>query len=267
MTTTFTTTNTNKRVAHIWLSSQLGEPFTQEINESPATSQIYQFNLPEVEMPKYTKYTLKVNKFQMGPNHPYDIGTSVYGLAPLNPPVPLKVNIDGGFDITSFGCFIEMIGNPFELNYVPNVNAVGLGVGPEPSSRGADAAGRAICGFDATAVGNGLSAQSTYENPKIVVNGSILGHNAVRIKIIDQAYFETVIGDISRPTAVPPRGISPLPPWTMCLEIEGIDGFEEFDMNAPQAKPNPTNGINTMNHSGFVDNNNYNSGGNGQIGY
>lgn len=259
MTTTFITTNTNKRVAHIWLSSQLGEPLTQDIPESPASSQVYQFNLPEVEMPKYTKYTLKVNKFQMGPNHPYDITASVYGLAPLNPPVPLKISIAGGLDIASFGCFLEMIGDPFELNYSPNAEAVGLGVGPEPSSRGADVAARAICGFDATASGNGLSTQSTYENPKIVVNGSILGHNAVRIRVVDQAYFETVIGDIPRAG----RGISPLPPWTMCLEVEGVDGFEEFDMAAPPAAPLVTNGMNTMNHAGFGSGH----GGNKQIGY
>ncbi len=266
MTTTFITTNNNKRVAHIWLSSQLGEPFTQDINESPASSQVYQFNLPEVEMPKYTKYTLKVNKFQMMPNHPYDIATSVYGLAPLNPPVPLKIATAGGFDIASFGCFIEMIGDPFELNYSPNAEAVGLGVGPQPSSRGTDVAARAICGFDATAVGNGLCAQSTYENPKIVCNNSILGHNAVRIRIVDQSYFETVIGDIPR-AGPPARGISPLPPWTMCIEIEGIDGYEEFDMEAPRPAPLPTNGINTMNHSGFHDSNKYGGSGNGQIGY
>jgi len=271
MNTTFSITNKNKRVAHIWLTSQLGEQHTANIVESPASDQEYQFNLPEVEMPKYSKYTLKVNKFCMMPNYLYDPAVSAYGLEPLpaNASSLMCMNgtdsIPAGVNIHSFGCFVEMIGDPFELNYVPNSEAVALGVGAEPSSRGADIAGRVICGFDATAVGNGLCALTTYENPKLVCNSSILGHNQVRIKIIDQAYFEPVVGDVAR--AAGPTPIRPLPPWTMCLEIEGIDGYEEFPMPAPQAKPISTGGINTMFQSGFHDTNKYRGGGNGQIGY
>ena len=83
METTFSITNTNKRVAHIWLVSQLGMPGTARQAESPASSQLYEFNLPEVEMPKYTKYTLQVKQFQMLPNHPYDPAAGAYGLEPV----------------------------------------------------------------------------------------------------------------------------------------------------------------------------------------
>jgi hypothetical protein len=273
METTFVITNKNKRVAHVWFTSQLGEGFTATVPTSPASDQEYQFNLPEVEMPKYSKYTIKVNKFCLLPNYVYDPAAIAYGMEPLpanaspimvlNGPLSTQ-GIPAGVNINSFGCFVEMTGDPFELNYIPNGDAVALGLGPgQGLGRGVEQTGRVLCGFDATAVGNGLCALTTYENPKIVVSNGILGHNSVRIKIIDQAYFETVVGDVERGG----NPIRPLPPWTMCLEIEGIDGFEEFDMPAPQPKPIPTGGINTMFQSGFHDSNKYGGGGNGQVGY
>tara|TARA_R110000822_G_scaffold112325_6_gene243247 strand:+ start:1138 stop:1977 length:840 start_codon:yes stop_codon:yes gene_type:complete len=279
METTFSITNTNKRVAHIWLVSQLGMPGTARQAESPASSQLYEFNLPEVEMPKYTKYTLQVKQFQMLPNHPYDPAAGAYGLEPVAAAQPLMVNAGGttvppGAIIQSKGAFIQFEGDPFELNYVPNQNHTGAAPvnPPNPFGRGVERLGRTVMPFDTTASGSGLCSTERPTNPKIVCNNSILGHNAIRVDIVDQLYFELVIGDVARaavpgPPAIPAHGIRPLPPWGMCIEIEGIDGFEEFDMPMARPEPLPTGGINTMFQSGFHDSNKYGGGGNGQIGY
>lgn len=281
METTFSITNNNKRVAHIWLVSQLGMPGTARQVESPASSQLYEFNLPEVEMPKYSKYTLQVKQFQMLPNILYDPATSAYGLEPAPPAVlpaatPLYVNAGGitvpaGARIQSKGAFIQFEGDPFELNYVPNVNHTGAPPAnpPNPFGRGVERLGRTVMAFDTTAAANGLCSTERPTNPKIVCNSSILGHNAIRVDIVDQLYFELVIGAPQVPVVIPNPGspIRPLPPWGMCIEIEGIDGYEEFDMPMARPEPLPTGGINTMFQSGFHDSNKYGGGGNGQIGY
>ena len=72
----------------------------------------------------------------------------------------------------------------------------------------------------------------------------------MRISILDQATFGLVLGR----HATVAGGQLPLPTFGMCLEVEGIDGFEDEPRNQYMKQPNPTNGVGTHNQAGFQDN-------------
>jgi hypothetical protein len=233
-TTTFTNVNTNKRKAHIWISSLTqGIPGSVELPGSPGSSQLYDINIQPDSMPGYSKYTVQIKMFQLNP-----VNTAA---TPLLPPVFAQSYMS---EIGTYvqGCFIDIEGFPVEMNYLPDTIQAN-------QERNNQRLGHAFGAFDGSYSHAGYCATTSPDQPKIVVTREILGNNQVRISIIDQATFELVLGS----TAAAPANFIALPTWGMCLEVEGVDGFEDDPRSQYMKQPNPTNGINTMNHSGFQD--------------
>jgi hypothetical protein len=116
------------------------------------------------------------------------------------------------------GCFIDIEGFPVEMNYLPDTIQAN-------QERNNQRLGHAFGAFDGSYSHAGYCATTSPDQPKIVVGS----------------------------TAGAPAAFIALPTWGMCLEVEGVDGFEDEPRDQYMKQPNPTNGINTMNHSGFQD--------------
>lgn len=229
----FINVNTNKRTAHIWLSSLLnGVPGSVELAGSPGSSQLYDINISPDSMPKYSKYTVQIKMFQINP-----VNTAAVGAAPvwLQP----YMNEDGGY---VQGCFIDIEGLPVEMNYLPDTLQAA-------QARNNQRLGTAFGSFDGSYSHAGYCGTTQPNQPKIVVGRGIIGMNQIRISILDQNTFSLVLGRHNTVGA----GQLPLPTFGMCLEVEGVDGFEDEPRLQNTLGANPTNGMGTGYQQGFQD--------------
>lgn len=244
----FINVNTNKRKAHIWISSLVnGIPGSAEIGASPASSQLYNINILPDAMPGYSKYTVTVKMFQLNP--------VLVSAAGVYPPVfgQPYVTHDDGYPVQ--GCFIDIEGLPIEMNYLPDTFEAA-------QARNNQRLGHAVAAFDGGYSHAGYTGDTKPDQPKIVVSREILGMNQLRISILDQNTFDLIIGRTATAVA---NSYRPLPTWGMCLEVEGVDGFEDEPRLQQLNQPNPTNGDGTMNQAGFQDS--YKNKEKRQIGY
>ncbi len=229
--TDYINVNTNKRKAHIWISSLTqGVPGSGELAGSPGSSQLYDIKILPDSMPKYSKYTIQVKMFQINP-----VNTAAPGAAPvfLQP----YMNEDGGY---VQGCFIDIEGLPVEMNYLPDTLLAA-------QARNNQRLGTAFGAFDGSYSHAGYCGTTSPNQPKIVVGRGILGNNQIRISILDQATFSLVQGRTGG------AGQIALPNWAMCLEVEGVDGFEDEPRLQNTLGANPTNGLGSGYHQDFKD--------------
>jgi hypothetical protein len=238
----FTNVNTNKRKAHVWISSLANAvPGSATWTTSPSSSSLYNINIQPESMPGYSKYTVQVKLFQINP---------------LNTAAPGAPGVAAYADFQTVtnkqwasGCFIEIEGLPSEMNYVPDILTPTVGVATRANQR----MGHIVAAFDSGYSSLGYVGDVRPDQPKIVVTRQILGNNQLRIEIIDQASFELVVGVAAAPAVPTANPTTALPAWGMCLEIEGVDGFEDEPRHQFMKQPNPTNGQGTAFQSGFQD--------------
>ena len=224
--TDFINVNTNKRKAHIWISSLTqGIPGSVELAGSPGSSQLYDINISPDSMPAYSKYTVQIKMFQLNPVNTAAAGAVPVWLQPYMSEVGTYVQ----------GCFIDIEGLPVEMNYLPDT---------------LQRLGTAFGAFDGSYSHAGYCATTSPDQPKIVCGRGIIGNNQIRISILDQATFELVLGS----TAAAPNNFIALPTFGMCLEVEGVDGFEDPVRHGLTLGANPTSGLGSGNHQGFTDN-------------
>jgi hypothetical protein len=252
----FQLTNINKRKIHVWISSFLHSvagsgiiPAGQNGVAVPgaisrATSALYNLIVPLAGAPAYSKYTVQVKQFALDKN---------LTAAGANRDVENQLNqtVAAGA-ICIDGLPLALMGTPqFNTTAVEaGVPAVPVPPHPQqlPQSQSEVAFGKIMAVFDVDPTGNGAPALANDpSNPKVVVERNILGENQIRIEIRDAINMEYCYGGIFA------AGAAALPDWTMCLEIEGLDGFEEFPVARRGAQPNPTNGMGTGNQAGFHD--------------
>jgi hypothetical protein len=242
--TDFSNVNTNKRKAHVWISSLVNAiPGSAFYATSPSSSSLYNINIQPESMPGYSKYTVQVKLFQLNPLN------TVAGVPGVAAYVDFQTADNKQW---AHGCFIEIEGLPSEMNYVPDILTPTAGVATRANQR----MGHIVAAFDSGYSSLGYVGDVRPDQPKIVVTRQILGNNQLRIEIIDQASFELVVGVAGVPlgAGIPtPPPITALPAWGMCLEIEGVDGFEDEPRHQFPKQPNPTNGQGTAFQSGFQD--------------
>ena len=230
----FINVNTNKRRAHIWISSLTqGIPGSVEFPGSAGSSQLYDINISPDSMPKYSKYTVQIKMFQLNP-----VNVSALGAVPAwGQPY---MTTDGAY---VQGIFIDIEGLPVEMNYLPDTIQA-------DQARNNQRLGTAFGACDGSYSHAGYCATTSPDQPKIVCGRGIIGNNQIRISILDQATFGLVMGR----TAATAGGVLALPVFGMLLEVEGVDGFEDEPRLQGGLGANPTNGLGTGNQQSFKDN-------------
>lgn len=235
----FVNVNTNKRKAHVWISSLTqGVPGSAEIPASPFSSQLYDIKIDPTGMPKYSKYTVQVKNFQINP-----VNTAAF--TPNTAPIWTQQYVDED-GLAVQGAFIDIEGLPVELNYLPDTLEAA-------QARSNQRLGTAFASFDGAYSHAGYCGTTSPDQPKIVVGRGILGNNQIRISILSQSTFGLVIGRKAHGAGAGAVVALPLPTFAMCLEIEGVDGFEDEPRHQFTLGANPTNGLGTGYQQNFQD--------------
>ena len=239
--------NTNQQKAYIWINSSLGAlpgtgtiqptlvPVTPGSNISDA---MYNIDLGLAQMKKYSKYSVRVAQFQLEANNT---------AAAPNPAAYTELRDQDGKRTTSL--IVVLKGLPRDLNTTCQNHSVQAIVGAEPTIR-QDAIENIYCTADAGGVANGYCAVERPLTPKFVCTKQLLGPLQLRVEIRDAGSTKLVSGGWN---AASGAGFRSLPPFNLCLEVEGIAGYEEFPVPKPQIQPNLTNGVGTGNQFGFSD--------------
>ena len=227
---------TNKPKGYMWLSSTTNffNPFNAA---TPASSATYRTNLGMSEMPKYSKYTICVKQFQLDANNT----VAAPGVAAFT-----DLRDEDGNRV--FSCAVCIAGLPREKNTIGQPNHV-IATAAANAIRQTHLENAYLL-FDGANSANGYSSTERPTTPKYVVSNAILGPQEIQVSIRSTIGWKLVSGGWNVGAGI---GLRALPNWTMCLEVEGIDGFEEFAMSIPRAPPLMTNGVNTANQAGFVD--------------
>ena len=225
---------TNKPKGYIWLSSNCNF-FNPSYAGSPGSSATYRTDLGLSLMPKYSKYTICLKQFQLDANNTAALG-AVAAFTDLRDEDQNRV----------FSCAVCITGLPREKSTVgfPNDQAIAANAIMQTHLQ------NAFLLFDGSNSGNGYSSTERPTTPKFVVSNAILGPQELRVDIRSTITWALVSGGWNGALGI---GFRALPNWTMCLEVEGIDGYEEFPMSIPRAPPIMTNGVNTTNQAGFAD--------------
>ena len=242
--------NTNQQKAYIWVNSSLGAlPGTgtiQPVGVDPGSNisdAMYNIDLGLAQMKKYSKYTVRVAQFQLEANNT---------AAVPNPAAYTELRDQDGKRVTSL--IVCLRGLPRDMNTICANHSVQAVLGAEPTIR-QDAIENIYCTVDAGGVGNGYCAIERPLTPKFVCTKQLLGPLQLRVEIRDAGSTKLVSGGWA-PAPGNGAAFRSLPPFNLCLEVEGIAGFEEFPVPVPQIQPNLTNGVGTGNHFAFSDGDN-----------
>ena len=244
--------NTNQQKAYIWINSSLGAIPGTGTYSNPApgnpgsniSDALYNVDLGMAQMKKYSKYSVRVAQFQLEANN-----TAAFGANPvfteLRDELGKRVN---AIMVVIKGLPRDQFTTCDDFSVRP-ANAA-LPVGADVAVR-QDALDNVFLVSDAGGIPNGYCAVERPRAPQFVVTKQIFGPMQLRVEIRDAGSTRLVAGG----WAGLPVGINyrSLPPFNLCLEIEGIAGYEEFPVLKPQIQPNLTNGIGTGNQFGFTD--------------
>ena len=224
----------NKRKTHLWFGSRNRIDNSEVVALSPNSAFNLQLNFPE-SMPRYSKYTLEVKQFVL-----QNVAQTGQGAG-----VPNYEGNTTGNSVCS--CVVDLRGLPYEENF----KQIG-GVGYNANNNNAEGSAYLTrIGLDVGSAGIGFgSVEPKTDNPKVVVgrlNGTAFCSVSLRDIMNDDIIIATpnAIGGAARPIGS----------WVCCLEIEGVDGYEECIHGAEHSAPIATNGLNNQNHMGFQNNN------------
>lgn len=226
----------NKRKTHIWFGSRNRIGGSETLAYSPNSSFNLQLNFPE-SMPRYSKYTVQVKQFVL-----QNVAQNTQGGAPG---IPNYESVPTSNTVAS--CTVNLQGLPYEDNF-KQIGGQGYNANNN-NANGTEILTR--IGLDVGSAGVGFaSVEPKSDQPKIVVgrlNGSAFCTASLRDIMTDELIAATpnAIGGV-------PRAIGN---WACCLEIEGVDGYEECIHGAENPAPINTGGINNQNHIGFQNNN------------
>lgn len=244
--------NTNKEKTHIWFGSRNRIAGTYQLpaggagvaaGGSPNSGFDLNIQFPQ-SMPKYSKYTVQIKQFGMRNKQQTQQGaagtlTPNYECPDGTPASQAVLYLRG----------LPYIGN-FEQCTGSDVVRTGGGNGST------DCPFLTRISLDTGSLGAGSSCvEPKTDQPKIAV-GRLNGFCTLTAELRDPL-------DMSQ---YPPQHVVVTPnagggnfralgEWIACLEIEGIDGCEEFSCPARDGQPLVTNGLNNQNHQGFQNNN------------
>ena len=239
----------NKEKTHIWIGSQnkidgtyqlpAGGP-APAVNGSPNSGFDMNIEFPQ-SMPKYSKYTIQVKQFALQNKAQTGQGAAVpnYECPDGTPACTAILYLRG---LPYVGNFEQLTGSDLAANSAANGCA--------------DCPILTRIALDTGSLGRGTSCvEPKTDQPKITV-GRLNG-------------FCTVTAELRDPhdaTQHPPQHIVVTPNaaagnyrtlgnWIALLEIEGVDGCEEYVCPGDANQPIMTNGLNNQNHQGFQNNN------------
>lgn len=225
----------NKRKTHLWFGSRNRIDGSEKVTLSPNSAFDFQLNFPE-SMPRYTKYTVQVKQFvlqNVAQNGQAGNGVPNY-----------EGNVTGQ---TVCNCVVDLIGLPYEDNFRQNGGA-GYNT---LNNNAANSTILTRIGLDVGSAGIGFgSVEPKSDQPKIVV-GRLNGSAFCTVSLRD-IMSEDII--IATPNAVG-GAARPIGNWACLLEVEGVEGFEEFVCPPAHGQPMMTNGMGNQNHIGFQNNN------------
>jgi len=232
-----------KRKVHIWFGSRNRITGSELTVVSPNSEFNVQLEFPQ-DMPKYSKYTVQVKQFSL--QNSVNNGPA--------PGIPNYTDQDGFVVSTAF---FRIRGLPYEDNYQMQTGEDHhhhVGPLPNPIRGILETPILTRIGLDSGNLGEGTACvEPKTDQPKVVV-GRLNGFCVVTCSLRNGmgGYGRDLI--LTTPIAVgqPNRQLGP---WCCLLEVEGIDGYEEFICPPTASQPIMTNGINNQNHVGFQNNN------------
>jgi len=218
--------NTNQQKAYIWINSAMGAlPGSGDIQPtvapavvsvgSNASNALYSVDLGMAQMKKYSKYSIRLAQFQMEANNTVAApGAAAY------------TELRDRYGKRTTALMIVIKGLPRDLNTVCQNYAVQpvVALGQAPRIR-QDAVENIFALVDAGGIANGYCGVERPRVPQFVVTKQIFGPLQLRVEIRDAGSTQLVSGGYNAASNI---GFREIPPFNICLEVEGLAGYEEF---------------------------------------